>query len=166
MASVGAALAAGTGETRSQTHVSCGEPTPLQGRNSPQVGPLVLGFYTLGTNRSGRAESVFDAGYPTKVLLHLQPPRRLRYPLTLRGWNCRDGTPLRFWYGPSEFPREGTPLTANQLRRIGALTPLLPATKRVEFRGYMLFTQPGRWKVSVYRRAKRLGSVVVLVGAH
>jgi hypothetical protein len=163
---VAAASAAGTAGAAPKSRISCGEPTPLHGRYSPRVGPLVFGFYNYPSNTSGRAQSVFDPGYPTKVVLSLQPRRRLRFVLKLRGWSCRNGTPLRFWYAPNEFPREGLPLTADRLRRIGALEQVLPATKRVLFGGYMLFTEAGRWKVSVYRKDRKLGSVVVQVVGH
>ena len=158
-----AAWAASGAHAHAQPRVSCGAPTPLHGSHSPRVGPLLFGFYTYPSNTSGRAQSVFDAGYPTKVVLRLQLQRRLNSALKLRGWNCRDGTPLRFWYRRGEFPREGLPLTAAQLRRVGALEQVLPTARYVHFGGYMLFTEPGRCKVSVYRQGRKLGSVVVQV---
>jgi hypothetical protein len=44
----------------------------------------------------------------------------LRTPVTLRGWRCRDSTPLRFWYRPEgEVPIDRNPASPQELERVG-----------------------------------------------
>ena len=145
------------------TSVACGPPSNLGPSGHPQVGPLVLGFYTNGENTTGRAKSVFDPGYPTKVLLYTLGRRRLQSVLTLRGRSCAGGKSLRFWYRGSR-PFTQLPVSTSELERTGDLDQRLGTRRYGEWRGYMLFTKAGRWKITVSRRARPLGSVVVEVG--
>jgi hypothetical protein len=128
------------------------------------VGPLVFGFYTQGANTSGRAQSTFSPGEPTKAVLFIDGRHTLPAPLVLRGSRCATGAPLRFWYEPRPDP-VGHPATRNQLARTGNVAQRLPSDRRVQFRGYMHFTDPGRWRITVWQRGRLLGAVVVAVVA-
>lgn len=68
----------------------------------------------------GRAKSVFDPGYPTKVLLYTLGRGRLQSALTLRGWSCPGGKPLRFWYRGSR-PFTHLLVSTSELERTGDL---------------------------------------------
>ena len=143
---------------------SCGAPSKLGPNGFPRVGALVFGFYNYPANTTGRAHSIFTPGYPTKVVLQLRPHRPLRTRLILQGWNCSTGKRLRFWYDRERLPFNHLPATTEQLEQTGALVQILRADRKAGFHGYMLFTQPGRWKVTVRRPGATLGSVVVAVG--
>ena len=144
--------------------ISCGAPSRLGPNGFPRVGPLVFGFYNYPANTTGRAHSTFMPGYPTKVVLQLKPHRPLRTRLILQGWNCSTGKRLRFWYDRERLPFSNLPATTEQLEQTGALVQTLRADRKAGFHGYMLFTKPGRWKVTVRKPGVTLGSVVVAVG--
>jgi hypothetical protein len=153
-----------TGVSPARTGVACGPPSPVGQSGFPRVGPLLFGFYNFPPNTTGRAHSVFNPGYPTKVVLQLTPHRPLRTRLLLKGWSCSTGKPLRFWYDRERLPFSQLPATTEQLERTGALVQILRADRKAGFHGYMLFTHPGRWKVSVATPRRTLGSVIVAVG--
>jgi hypothetical protein len=160
-----ALLVAFTGsELQARGSVSCGAPSKLGSSGFPRVGPLVFGFYNYPANTTGRAHSTFTPGYPTKVVLQLTPHRPLRTRLILQGWNCSTGKRLRFWYDRQRLPFSHLPATTEQLEQTGALVQILRADRKAGFHGYMLFTQPGRWKVTIRKPGLTLGSVVVAVG--
>jgi hypothetical protein len=144
--------------------VTCGPLSKLGPSGRPEVGRLLFGFYTNGENRTARARSVFDAGYPTKVLLWTKRHRPVTTPFVVRGWSCSDGKRLRFWYRRSGVPFAHLPVTQQELERTGDLAPALSNRGYGEFRGYMLFSHAGRWKISVWQRRRLLGKVVVQVG--
>jgi hypothetical protein len=144
--------------------VTCGPLSRLAAGGKPQVGPLLFGFYTYPANTTGRAHSVFTAGYPTKVVLQLRPHRPIEQRLTLRGRSCATGKRLRFWYDREQPPFTRLPATTEELEQTGALTQVLRSDRKTGFHGYMLFTRPGKWKVTVWRATRRVGSVIVGVG--
>lgn len=167
LATVGAlALLASFAAARLQARggISCGAPSRLGPNGFPRVGPLIFGFYNYPANTTGRAHSIFTPGYPTKVVLQLTPHRPLLTRLILQGWNCSTGKRLRFWYDRERLPFSHLPATTEQLEQTGALVQILRADRKAGFHGYMLFTQPGRWKVTVRKTGVTLGSVVVAVG--
>lgn len=93
---------------------------------------------------------------------------RLRTPVTLRGWHCRDGTPLRFWYRPEgEIPFARNPASPEELGRAGDLAaavrgePTIPGIPG--YHGFFLFNATGKWVVSVAAQGQRVGSLVVNV---
>ncbi len=149
------------------TAIACGDPTPLvkvgQGYAAP-AGPLRF----AGSFRAGRAEiGDFRPGVPYKLPIQLQ--LGLETPLTLQGWRCSDGHALRFWYRKS-----GDPFWELQhgktLETLGDLIATLepagvsePGQPPPGYGGYFLFTNLGKWKVSVAQQGQLLGSVVFLV---
>jgi hypothetical protein len=150
-------------ELQARNAVSCGAPSRLGSNGFPRVGPLLFGFYNYPANTTGRAHSTFTPGYPTKVVLQLKPHRPLQTRLILQGWNCSTGKRLRFWYDRGALPFS-LPAATEQFERTGALVQVLRTDRKAGFHGYMLFTQPGRWKVTVRKPGVTLGSVVVAVG--
>ena len=159
-----AAVAVGATRAPAAPLVRCGVPSRLAASGHPEVGRLVFGFYTNGTNTSGYARSVFERGYPTKVLLWAKRRRPVATPFVLRGWSCSTGRRLRFWYRRSGPPFATVPVTQQDLERTGDLAPALANRSYGEFRGYMLFSHAGRWKISVWQRSRLLGSILVQVG--
>ena len=106
--------------------------------------------------------------YPTKVLIFMRRP--LRAPITLRGRRCSDGKALRFWYRAEagESPGAGS---SSQLEQAGDLVAQLKAGEppitqpALGYPGYILFSAPGKWKVSARQGDRLLGSVVFRVVA-
>src|SRR5205814_1762472 len=92
---------------------------------------------------------VLMARLPRVILVR----RPLRAPVTLRGRRCSDGKALRFWYRAEagEPPGAGS---SSQLEQEGDLVAQLhagepPITQpALGYPGYMLFSAPGKWKVS------------------
>ncbi len=78
-----------------------------------------------------------------------------------RGIDCSTGKSLRFWYrGGSPF--QTVPVSKQQLETTGTVTQVFPAAVRA-LHGYMLFTEAGRWKITVSQKGRRVGVVVVQV---
>ncbi len=152
--------------------VACGEPTALVAypglprSRGALVGPLLFETVILGEDRA--AINSFLPGHPTKVVM--QRVRAVNTPLTLEGWECSSGQRLRFWYRECcPFPSSSLPVTEEQLASTGDLVATLPPgesstpDRGYAYGGYMLFTKPGKWKVSVSQSGQLLGSIVVLV---
>ncbi|MDX6518272.1 MAG: hypothetical protein QOF50_1118, partial [Gaiellaceae bacterium] len=99
-------------------------------------------------SRAGRAKKVYVTGFPTRVVIRGRTARRSD--LTLRGYSCDSGLPLRFWYRnqPLTFPF-GFPATEEELQQKGDLSVKFPATKKLgeKYSGYMLFWAPGDWRL-------------------
>lgn len=161
------------------TAIACGDPTPVvklgSGYAAP-AGPLLF----AGRFRGGRAEITDFKPGPYKVPIH--PQTALEAPVTMQGWRCSDGHPLRFWYKDRGDPF--WEIQHESLETVGDLIATLePAgvsasdqvvdplgevhTRlggiRIGYGGYILFTSPGTWKVSVLQQGHVLGSVVFLV---
>lgn len=113
-------------------------------------------------------------GYPTKIVTFVL--KRVRKSLTLRGWRCTDGKPLRFWYGDPKRPNpwppwEDTafPLTQQQLETLGSLTANLPPTPgptkatRYGYGGYILFSSEGDWKIQLRQGSRLVGAFLMRV---
>jgi hypothetical protein len=146
------------------TAAGCGSPSRVgsfgkAGRGA-ELGPLVLPF----NDGAGRAKKVYVTGFPTRVVIRGRTARRSD--LTLRGYSCDSGLPLRFWYRnqPLTFPF-GFPATEEELQQKGDLSVKFPATKKLgeKYSGYMLFWAPGDWRLVLTGAGRRLGSVVVRV---
>jgi len=94
-------------------------------------------------------------GLPTKVPITVRKP--LRRPLELRGLRCSDGKALRLSYRSSGWYRERSAPPAS-----GRLVGQLQAGPRVwGYPGYAFFHAPGRWRIDVRDRRRRVGSLVV-----
>lgn len=146
------------------TRAVCGSPSPVAsygtaGRGAA-LGPLVLPF-----DEGGRtARKVYATGFPTQVVIRGRMPRKSS--LTLRGYACDSGLPLRFWYRSDTltFPL-GFPATEDELQQKGDLSVLFPVTKKVRgtYSGYMLFWTAGDWRLVLSAGRTPVGSVVVRV---
>lgn len=149
---------------------TCGHPSELVSYSDNQnwrgavAGPLFFSAFKPG--QSAAVLSDYVPGFPYKVLA--QPMRPLSKPVNLRGSNCLTGEPLRFWY------RDGVPfahLPAPQAEfavagdLVATLSPIPSDTSGEPsgHTGYMLFSGPGQWKVSVEESGTVAGSVVFLV---
>ncbi len=155
----------------------CGKASRLR-HVSPAVGPAVrAGPLSLVVGSAARSRAVEELGpdypalvSPTKVLIHVRRP--LRAPITLRGRRCSDGRPLRFFYRNvgdlRDLPQAGP---AVDLQRMGDRVAALAAGEPpitvpgLGFPGYMLFSGPGKWKVSVRRGRRLLGTATIRVVA-
>ena len=159
------AAAAGTRSANGSTAAACGSPSRVgsfgkAGRGA-ELGPLVLAF----NDGAGRAKKVYATGFPTRVVIRGRMARRSD--LTLRGYNCDSGLPLRFWYRkePLTFAL-GFPTTNEELQQKGDRTVRFPATTKVggTYSGYMLFWAPGDWRLVLSGAGRAtVGSVVVRV---
>ncbi|MDQ5821256.1 MAG: hypothetical protein M3540_07450 [Actinomycetota bacterium] len=142
----------------------CGAPSPVAsytkiGRGAA-LGPLVLRF----DDGASRAEQLYEAGFPTRVVIRGRAVRA--DPLILRGYQCATGLPLRFWYrdAPLTFPL-GFPTTDEALRAKGDFAVRFPATKEIggAHVGYMLFWDTGNWRFVLSAGRTTVASVVVRV---
>ncbi len=136
--------------------INCGEPASLV--NYPRdkswlglrLGPLFFSAFGPGQDRAVIAG--FDRRLPTKVVI--QPIDPLNAPTKVEGKRCSNGERLRFEYGASW----DTPVAV--LPPVGASADGTP----VGYTGYMLFTAPGKWVISVSSNDGQLiGSAIVLV---
>ncbi len=155
------------------TAIACGDPTPLvkfgPGYAAP-AGPLLF----------AEPPGDFRPGVPRKV--PIQPRVALETPVTLQGWRCSDGHPLRFWYRQRGDPywelqhgktleTLGDVIATLEPAGVSEASEVVDASGEVHKRfagpigygGYLLFTCPGKWKVSVVQQKQLLGSVVFLV---
>lgn len=122
---------------------------PVDSLSAPTVGPYSFHPYP------------YAPGYPTKVLIHAF--RAQRGPISLRGFRCSDGRPLRFWYERGSLP-EQPPMTTQEMQSAGdAVATLEPIPKGTDHTGYMLFSSPGEWVIRVSAEGSSLGHLVVNV---
>jgi hypothetical protein len=153
---------------------ACGRPTPVEPTPNPDetapgahVG--LLWFVFGGTADTAQSKLYPDEQgliSPTKVPIVIR--ERLRAPVTLRGWRCRNGTPLRFWYRPDgSVPLARNPASPEELRRAGDLAATLRGEPTIPgipgYHGYFLFSAAGKWVVSVAVQGQQRGSFVVNV---
>ena len=146
------------------TAAACGAPSPVgsfgQAGRGAALGPLVLPF----NDGAGTAARLYVPGFPTRVVMRGRLARRSD--LTLRGYQCDSGLPLRFWYRsePLTFPR-GFPTTEDELRQKGDLSLRFPVTKKLRgtYSGYMLFWAAGDWRLVLSAGGTTVASVVVRV---
>jgi hypothetical protein len=155
---------------------TCGPPTPLEPTPAPDetapgahVGPLWFVFGgTADTAQSKLYPDEQGLITPTKVPIVVR--EKLPTPVTLHGWRCRDGTPLRFWYRPEgDVPLARNPASPQELERAGDLVaavrgePTIPGIPG--YHGLFLFSATGKWVVAVAVQGQRVGSFVVNVTA-
>jgi hypothetical protein len=86
--------------------------------------------------------------------------------VTLKGWRCSDGHPLRFWYekGKQPDPVWNPKALETAGDRVATLVAHGANSGINAYGGYFLFTTPEKWKVSVFQGDQLLASVVFLVG--
>jgi hypothetical protein len=136
--------------------VTCSDPAVLvtyprdKSWHGLRIGPLFFSAFGPGTDQAVIPD--FDPRYPTKVVI--QPIDPLDVPVKLEGRRCFNGERLRFEYGASwDMP-------------VATLTPagVADSGMPVGYTGYMLFTAPGKWMISVSSNVGTpLGSAVVMV---
>lgn len=165
---------AGTAQTALATPITCGAVTRLISDRAfgdgavPGVlaGPLFFGAFVTRTDGVAIVNE-FALGYPTKVAI--QPMQQFTVPIELKGRNCSNGAQLRFWYREG-VPFAHVPVTPKEMGSTGDLVatfqPPGPGSpgRLATYTGYMLFTQPGRWRISVNQNGKELASAVFQVG--
>lgn len=116
----------------------------------------------------------FVSGRPTKTLVGTA--RQLDSSLSLRGWRCRDGVAMRFFY--AQNPRD------NQLRIQGVVVGNTPVTRRfsvsalqragqshayfkpkqgqhVDYLGYFIFPSAGKYLLQLYAGHSEIDSAVI-----
>jgi hypothetical protein len=82
-------------------------------------------------------------------------------PIVLTGQRCSDRRELRFWYGRND-PPPPPPLTQQQLQTLGELAQSLPPRPAgVDHTGYVLFSAPGQWEITVNQASTDLGVLLV-----
>jgi hypothetical protein len=113
--------------------VHCGAPIAPEAARAPAAGPVQF----RGIRRAAVPKS--------KVLLWTTEPTRGG--VVLRGARCADGTPMRFSYRTTVSD--------------SSLTLDAPAGTGIP--GYTLWSKPGKWKLTVWRSGRLLGSVVFCV---
>jgi hypothetical protein len=136
--------------------VNCSDPAVLvtyprdKSWHGLRIGPLFFSAFRPGTDQAVIPD--FDPRYPTKVVI--QPIDPLDAPVKVEGRRCSNGERLRFEYGASwDMP-------------VAILTPagVADSGMPVGATGYMLFTAPGKWMISVSSNGGTpLGSAVVMV---
>jgi hypothetical protein len=111
-----------------------------------------LFFSAFGPGSDQAVISGFDPRYPTKVVI--QPIEPLGTSVKVEGQRCSNGERLRFEYGASW----DTPTAV--LPPAGSADNGTP----IGYTGYMLFTAPGKWVISVSaKEGSLIGSAVLLV---
>src|SRR5262249_55211106 len=136
----------------------CGKPSRVRSV-SPAVGPAArAGPLRFVVPPGPRAVVELAPDYPalvspTKILIYVERP--LRAPVPPRGRRCSDGRPLRFFSRNPGDPRAPPPAgSAADLERTGDRVATLAAGEpptvvpALGYPGYMLFSAPGKWKVS------------------
>lgn len=146
--------------TPSTTHTAgaCAHPTAtattgqrigVGSPDAPTVGPLSFHPYP------------YQPGFITKMIIRLirdQPQT-----IVLTGQRCSDRRPLRFWYGRKVLPPD-PPLSEEQLQSLGDLAQdLPPATANADHGGYVLFSGPGQWEITVSQGGTNIGVLLVTV---
>jgi len=116
---------------------------------APRAGPL-----TFDPRPSGGDGLVGVVLHPVSAV----PPG-----LTITGWECGSGRPLRLWYEP--YGAMGVlPARLSRSSVEGQLVVTIPPRAYgADLPGYMQFSAPGHWSVEVRAGAVALGNVVFIV---
>jgi hypothetical protein len=147
------------------TPIACGDPTPLVKGETLGI-PAASGttLWAVAGPLRFAVYAPFKPGSPTKVPITVEKP--LETNVTLKGWRCSDGHPLRFWYEKGSQPDPvWNPKTLETVGdRVATLVAYGANSGINAYGGYILFTTPEKWKVSVFQGDRLLASVVFLVG--
>ena len=152
--------------------VSCGEPTNLEPHtNEPSftgapLGPLLVRQFA--DDATTAIIGYYVPGYATKVVTVVARP--FDKPLTIRGWRCADGVPLRFAWG-YPFALNSTPAPSDLFAAAGEEAPVIQPTTTLPLSGiyaanappYFLFASPGKWLLELRDGATTVGRAVLLV---
>jgi hypothetical protein len=130
-----------TTRTASRSAAQCGAVIPRAGASGPIVGPIQF-------------HGIRRAGLPAqKVLLILR--RAIEGTVVITGASCTGDTRMRFLYDASP------PAVFNSTTGITAL--VLRGRNGDAWPGYMVWSKPGDWKLTVRRGGSVLGSLVFCV---
>ncbi len=130
------------------------------------LGPLLVRNFRDGETTAIVSEYV--PGYATKVVIVVARP--FDKALTLRGWRCSDGLPLRFaWDYPFAFG--STPAPSDVFAAVGERAVVIEPMTVVPSSGvhgakappYLLFASPGKWALQVLEDGSAVGQAVLLV---
>lgn len=131
-----------TAVASSEHPVAVGAPT------APKVGPLTFHPYP------------FQAGRPTKMIIHAALAQTVA--ITLSGFRCSDGRPLRFAYNGQLAVASETPLSSKQFASYGSdREKLPPAPVGTDHTGYVLLSAAGQWLIELRSSTTELGSVLL-----
>ncbi len=106
---------------------------------APRVGPLTFHPYP------------YEAGRPTKMVVHAATDQSTS--LTLQGYRCGGGPPLRFWYDRG-LPGSG------QLTGVETET-LAPLQAGGDHTGYVIPTSTGQWLIVVSQGRTTVGTLLL-----
>lgn len=110
----------------------------------------------------------YKPGYALKVVIVVAKP--FTKPLTMRGWRCSDGAPLRFAM-TYPFAFNSTPVPSDVYAAAGEEAPLIEPMSSLSAGvvvganapPYMLFTSSGKWVLEVREGTGYVGRTVLLV---
>jgi hypothetical protein len=157
---LGITLACGNGKSWSGVSSRCRRVTPIDQRVTPIDQSAPLGRATPLGHVLWFAVYPFAVGHPTKAIAMAQ--RRLERPVVIRGWDCANGSRLRFWYR-NGLPFSRAPVNSARLRRTGTLNASFgPWQPRASTGGYLMFWHRGAWKLAAYSNGRTVGTAVVL----
>jgi hypothetical protein len=152
--------------------LECGEPATLE--SHPQrpdfkgapLGPLLL--RNFADDATAAVITEYKPGYALKVVIVVAKP--FTSPLTMRGFRCSDGAPLRF-ADSYPFVFGSTPAPSDVYAAAGELAPVIEpmsslppgAVMGAKAPPYMLFTAYGKWVLEVRDGSGLVGRTVLLV---
>jgi hypothetical protein len=125
--------------------VTCRHPIPRAGAKAPIVGPIQFRGIRL-------------AAVPaSKVLIFVR--EATKGDVVITGRRCADGTRMRLWYGDKpELPDTITPST-------GDASFTFRGEAGSDRAGYLLWSKPGNWSLTVSRAGRQLGLLIFCVSA-
>lgn len=152
--------------------LSCGEPTKLEPHpNQPSftgapLGPLLVRQFA--DDATSAVIGHYVPGYATKVVTVVARPFDRR--LTLHGWRCADGVPLRFAWG-YPFALDSTPAPSDVFAVAGEEAPVIEPMTTVPSSGvhgakappYFLFASTGKWLLELRDGGTTVGRAVLQV---
>jgi hypothetical protein len=125
------------------TSSRCAEPIARHAGHAPVAGPIHF-------------RGIRVAAVPGNKVL-LWTARATIGTVMIRGFRCADATPMRFWYRQAaELPRTIRPTTGDTSYGLSA-----PAGSGKP--GYILWSKPGDWKLTVWMNGRAVGSFVLCV---
>ena len=152
--------------------LDCGEPTTLV--SHPQrpdfkgapLGPLLV--RNFADDATTAVITGYKPGYALKVVIGVATP--FTKALTMRGFRCSDGAPLRFAVS-YPFAFGSTPAPSDVFGAAGELAPLIEPTNSLppgavmgaNAPPYMLFSAYGKWVLEVRDGSGVVGRTVLLV---
>lgn len=157
------------------TPAACGEPGRLvehpRGLIVPGVrlGPLLVSTGVWNGETVARLGWSRAEDLPKFLVARVEPFERT---LTLTGSHCETGRGLRFaeaqpWLADASLSADEIERRTNASRTIDAPMPSNPqAIDQVMYGGYIIFTDPGRWRLEAREGSRVVHSVVIELVRH